>query len=111
VQIDHVYPLAAAWDMGAAAWPLPQRIRFANDVELNLLAVDGRAKEDKRDRTPADWLPPARAYHCYYAGKYLTAAARYALPITTADSAVLQLSRGIAHEGRPTRSSGTLLTP
>jgi hypothetical protein len=89
VQIDHVYPLAAAWDMGAAAWPLPRRIRFANDIDVNLLAVDGRANEDKRDRTPADWLPPARAYHCYYAGRYLVAATRYALPITAADSAAL----------------------
>ena len=95
VQIDHVYPLAAAWDMGAATWPLPQRIRFANDIEYNLLAVDGEANEDKGDRTPADWLPPARAYHCYYAGKYLTTATRYALPITSADrDALLRVARG-----------------
>lgn len=85
VQIDHVYPLAAAWDMGASTWPMPQRIRFANDIEYNLLAVDGKANQDKGDRTPAGWLPPAHAYRCYYAGKYLTTATRYALPITTAD--------------------------
>ncbi|WP_438804560.1 HNH endonuclease family protein, partial [Nocardia alni] len=59
VQIDHVYPLAAAWDMGASTWPAPQRIQFANDIEFNLLAVDGRTNENKGDRTPADWLPPA----------------------------------------------------
>ncbi|WP_411157250.1 HNH endonuclease family protein [Nocardia terpenica] len=85
VQIDHVYPLAAAWDMGASNWPLPQRVRFANDVELNLLAVDGATNEDKRDRTPAEWLPPARPYRCFYAGKYLTTATRYDLPVTRAD--------------------------
>jgi hypothetical protein len=90
VQIDHIYPLAAAWDLGAANWPLPQRIRFANDVEVNLLAVDGPSNEDKGDRTPADWLPPARAYHCFYAGKYLTTATRYDLPITTADDTTLR---------------------
>lgn len=89
VQIDHVYPLAAAWDLGAANWSLPQRIRFANDVEVNLLAVDGGSNEDKGDRTPADWLPPAPAYHCFYAGKYLTAATRYDLPLTTADHTAL----------------------
>lgn len=89
VQIDHIYPLAAAWDMGAANWTLPQRIRFANDVEFNLLAVDGRANQDKSDRTPADWLPPASAYRCYYAGRYLTIAIRYTLPITTADRETL----------------------
>lgn len=90
VQIDHVFPLAAAWDLGASGWPLPQRVRFANDIDYNLLAVDGRTNEDKGDRTPADWLPPARAGHCFYAGKYLTTADRYGLPITRADRARLE---------------------
>ncbi len=31
VQIDHIVPLALAWDMGAYDWPVAQRIRFAND--------------------------------------------------------------------------------
>ncbi|WP_460697629.1 HNH endonuclease family protein [Nocardia thraciensis] len=95
VQIDHIYPLAAAWDMGAASWPLPQRIRFANDIDFNLLAVDGATNEDKGDSTPADWLPPARAYRCFYAGKYLTTATQYDLPITRADRDALQrVARG-----------------
>ncbi|WP_024802455.1 HNH endonuclease family protein [Nocardia sp. BMG51109] len=95
VQIDHIYPLAAAWDMGASNWPLPQRVRFANDTDFTLLAVDGATNEDKGDSTPADWLPPARAYRCFYAGRYLTAATQYGLPITSADHDTLQrVSRG-----------------
>ncbi|MFF3569352.1 HNH endonuclease family protein [Nocardia jiangxiensis] len=95
VQIDHIYPLAAAWDMGASDWPLPQRIRFANDIQFNLLAVDGRTNQDKGDRTPADWLPPALAYRCYYAGRYLTTAVRYTLPITAQDrDALSRLAEG-----------------
>jgi len=31
VQIDHVVPLAYAWDMGASAWTLEARMAFAND--------------------------------------------------------------------------------
>ncbi len=89
VQIDHVYPLAAAWDMGAAGWPIAARMRFANDIQFNLLAVDGTSNMDKGDRTPADWLPPARAYRCFYAGKYLTTAVRYELPITAGDRSAL----------------------
>ncbi|MGV9839680.1 HNH endonuclease family protein [Nocardia niigatensis] len=85
VQIDHVYPLAAAWDLGASGWPPARRVRFANDVDYNLLAVDGKTNEDKGDRTPGDWLPPARAGHCFYAGKYLMVAHRYGLPVTAAD--------------------------
>ncbi|KAA0022766.1 HNH endonuclease [Antrihabitans cavernicola] len=89
VQIDHVYPLAAAWDMGAWAWPLERRMRFANDVDFNLLAVDGPTNLSKGDDTPAQWLPPDAAHHCYYAGKYLTVAAQYRLPISVADREVL----------------------
>src|SRR6202008_1211834 len=37
VQIDHIVPLAYAWDMGAYNWPFPERLRFANDP-ANLLA-------------------------------------------------------------------------
>jgi hypothetical protein len=89
VQIDHVYPLAAAWDMGAAQWPPRLRARFANDIDYNLLAVDGTANQDKGDKTPSNWLPPNRTYHCYYVGKYLSAAQHYGLPITRADRRVM----------------------
>ncbi|MFB8273910.1 HNH endonuclease family protein [Nocardia colli] len=90
VQIDHVFPLAAAWDLGAAGWPPERRIRFANDLDFNLLATDGRTNEAKGDKTPAQWLPPARANHCFYAGKYLTVAVQYELALTEADSLALQ---------------------
>ncbi|MCQ4122034.1 HNH endonuclease family protein [Rhodococcus tibetensis] len=89
VQIDHVYPLAAAWDMGASTWPLERRLRFANDTVFNLLAVNGDVNQDKGDQTPGDWLPPNSAYHCFYAGKYLTVAVEYGLPVTAADRRAL----------------------
>lgn len=85
VQIDHVYPLAAAWDMGAAAWPIERRRDFANDVTYNLLAVSGPENQAKRDSTPSDWLPSDPAYRCFYVGKYLGVAVRYGLPITAGD--------------------------
>ncbi|APB01272.1 hypothetical protein NS506_07252 [Nocardia seriolae] len=95
VQIDPVYPLAAAWDLGASGWARSRRVRFANDVDYNLLAVDGKANRDKGDRTPGDWLPPARADHCFYAGKYLLVASRYGLPVTAADrDALARVARG-----------------
>ncbi|MGX1806594.1 HNH endonuclease family protein [Nocardia sp. NPDC055321] len=95
VQIDHVYPLAAAWDMGAAGWTPARRMVFANDTALNLLAVEGRINQAKSDKTPASWLPPAGANHCFYAGKYLTVAVHYDLPVTKADRSALQrVARG-----------------
>lgn len=89
IQIDHVYPLSAAWDMGANGWPLDKRILFANDIDFNLLAVNGADNQSKSDSTPSEWLPPNPAYHCFYAGKYLTVAAQYGLPITQADQRAL----------------------
>ncbi|WP_067860654.1 HNH endonuclease family protein [Nocardia shimofusensis] len=89
IQIDHVYPLAAAWDMGASGWPMDERVRFANDTVRNLLATTASANQAKGDDTPADWLPPRAENHCFYAGKYLTVAVAYDLPVTAADNAVL----------------------
>lgn len=89
VQIDHVYPLSAAWDMGANTWSLEQRVQFANDIDFNLLAVNGTDNQSKSDSTPSGWLPPKAEYHCFYAGKYLSVAAQYSLPITQDDQRTL----------------------
>lgn len=89
VQVDHVIPLAAAWDLGAAAWPQPRREAFANDIKFELMAVDGDTNMSKSDGTPGEWMPPNRAYHCGYAVKYLEASAHWRLPVTRADHAVL----------------------
>ncbi len=89
VQIDHIYPLSAAWDMGANGWLPEKRIRFANDIDFNLMAVNGSDNQSKSDKTPSHWLPPNESYHCYYAGKYLSVAAQYRLPITQADQRAL----------------------
>ncbi|WP_329483918.1 HNH endonuclease family protein [Kribbella sp. NBC_01484] len=85
VQIDHLYPLARAWDMGAARWPLQRRVDFANDEAANLLAVDGPANASKNDSGPGEWLPINRNYRCTYVLRYLQVAGKYALPITAAD--------------------------
>jgi hypothetical protein len=85
VQIDHIYPLARAWDMGAARWPAQRRVDFANDQAANLLAVDGPANASKNDSGPGEWMPLNRAYRCVYVLRYLQVARKYALPITAAD--------------------------
>ncbi|MFE0750853.1 HNH endonuclease family protein [Gordonia sp. NPDC058843] len=87
IEIDHVFPLEAAWHAGAHDWPLATRISFANDP-ANLLAVDGSRNSAKGSKSIADWLPPNRAYTCIYIATYLRVAVKYQLPITTADQAV-----------------------
>ncbi|TDW91092.1 HNH endonuclease family protein [Kribbella sp. VKM Ac-2566] len=85
VQIDHLYPLARAWDMGAANWPRQRRVDFANDETANLLAVDGPANASKSDDGPGEWMPINRSYRCTYVLRYLEVARKYALPINAAD--------------------------
>ncbi|REE98162.1 HNH endonuclease family protein [Thermomonospora umbrina] len=83
VQIDHLYPLALSWRMGAAGWTEARRERFAND-HRNLLAVWGVVNGQKGDSGPGEWKP-RKEYQCTYAIKYIAVARGYDLPITRAD--------------------------
>ncbi|KUH92638.1 HNH endonuclease family protein [Mycobacterium sp. IS-1556] len=89
VQIDHIVPLALAWDLGARHWPDDLRIRFANDP-ANLLAVAGAANQDKGDSEPADWMPPNAAFHCQYAMQFIEVLRGYALPVDMPSATVLR---------------------
>ncbi|GBE66392.1 hypothetical protein MFM001_28540 [Mycobacterium sp. MFM001] len=89
VQIDHIVPLALAWDMGAYAWAFPERVRFANDP-ANLLAVAGKANEDKGDSQPALWMPPNTAFWCQYGMQFIAVLRGYALPMDQASVDVLR---------------------
>lgn len=84
VQIDHVVPLSASWQMGAAQWDADKRRRLANDP-LNLLAVDGPINGGKGDSSPATWLPPNKAVRCSYVVRYAQVSIKYDLPVTDAD--------------------------
>ncbi|MYS85493.1 HNH endonuclease family protein [Embleya scabrispora] len=84
VQIDHVVPLSASWQMGAAQWDTDKRRRLANDP-LNLLAVDGPINGGKGDSSPATWLPPNKAVRCSYVVRYAQVSIKYDLPVTDAD--------------------------
>ncbi|MCG7593918.1 DUF1524 domain-containing protein [Mycobacterium sp. PSTR-4-N] len=89
VQIDHIVPLALAWDLGARGWPEDLRSRFANDP-ANLLAVDGQANQDKGDKEPALWMPPNVAFHCQYAMQFIAVLRGYGLPVDAPSAPVLR---------------------
>ena len=98
VQIDHIVPLALAWDMGAYNWPFPERLRFANDP-ANLLAVEGQANQDKGDSGPALWMPPNTAFACRYAMQFIAVLRGYQLPVD-------QASVGVLHRAAATCPAG-----
>lgn len=89
VEIDHLYPLSAAWDMGAHSWTAEKRNAFANDPH-NLIVVDGAVNRSKSDALPAEWMPPARTQHCGYALQLAKVARRYELPVTRADLSTMR---------------------
>ncbi len=91
IHVDHLVPLAAAWDLGAASWSPRRRATFANDTAVELLAVNGTANLQKGDSTPASWLPPSKGYRCAYVTAYLQAALAYDLAITAADVGVIEV--------------------
>lgn len=83
--IDHVYPLAAAWDFGAHRWDARTRRAFANDAERNLVPVASGVNRAKSDLTPAEWLPPNRDLRCDYSARYLRVAVAWRLAVSIAD--------------------------
>lgn len=89
IQIDHVFPLAAAWSAGADLWPLATRVNFANDPR-NLVATTQAMNGNRRgigkgDQTPGSWMPPTRPGQCLYAQRYVAVATAYNLAVTPAD--------------------------
>lgn len=89
VQIDHLVPLALAWDLGARSWPDEMRTRFANDP-ANLIAVQGQANQDKGDKEPALWMPPNEAFHCQYAIQFIAVLRGYGLPVDSPSKSALR---------------------
>lgn len=97
VQIDHIVPLAYAWDMGARDWSDGLRKRFANDP-ANLLAVAGQANQDKSDLPPGEWMPPNTAFGCQYAIQFIEVLRGYHLAVEQLSAQRLRESA----EGCPT---------
>ncbi|MGB6124900.1 MAG: HNH endonuclease family protein [Gordonia sp. (in: high G+C Gram-positive bacteria)] len=93
VQIDHVVPLAYAWDMGARDWPAGKRWAMANDP-ANLVATDAASNQEKSDAEPARWMPPLRGFHCQYAVAFISVLIAYQLPIDAPSKKTLKSALG-----------------
>ncbi|MFG3552483.1 HNH endonuclease family protein [Streptomyces sp. NPDC047725] len=91
LDIDHMVPLAEAWDSGASAWSAQRREVYANDqgAATSLVAVTARSNRSKADQDPAQWLPPAAGVHCRYAAEWVGTKLRWALSADQAEMAAL----------------------
>lgn len=91
LDIDHVVPLAEAWDSGASGWDAERRERYANDLDAkrSLIAVTAGSNRSKGDRDPAEWLPPAEDVHCTYAVDWVEAKLRWGLAVDEKEKGAL----------------------
>jgi hypothetical protein len=83
LDIDHMVPLAEAWDSGASAWSAAKREAYANDqgAATSLVAVTARTNRSKADQDPAEWLPPATEQYCRYIGEWIGTKLRWGLTV------------------------------
>lgn len=82
MHVDHVFPIASAWDHGAWVWDEQRRRDFANDPR-NLVATAAAVNQSKGDKMPGQWAPEANG--CQYAATMLEVTLAYDLTLTQDD--------------------------
>ncbi|MCW2759758.1 MAG: endonuclease [Nocardioidaceae bacterium] len=90
LDIDHVVPLAEAWDSGAGGWTAARREAYANDLadSHTLVGVTASLNRSKGDQDVAEWLPPIN--HCRYIKDWVTAKIRWGLTQDAAEKTALE---------------------
>ncbi|MEU6686363.1 HNH endonuclease family protein [Streptomyces sp. NPDC046832] len=90
VDIDHLVPLAEAWDSGAGSWTTSRRQSFANDLTRpQLIAVTDDVNQAKGDQDPATWMPSRTAYRCTYVRAWVQVKYYYGLSVDSAEKSAL----------------------
>ncbi|MFE6284323.1 HNH endonuclease family protein [Streptomyces sp. NPDC057877] len=90
VDIDHLVPLAEAWDSGAGSWTTSRRQAFANDLTRpQLIAVTDNVNQAKGDQDPATWMPSRTAYRCTYVRAWVQVKYYYGLSVDSAEKSAL----------------------
>ena len=88
LDIDHLVPLAEAWDSGASGWSADLREAFAND-EAALIAVTARSNRAKSASDPAEWMPSNQEFTCPYAAGWVATKARWGLSVDQREKSFL----------------------
>ncbi|MEV7122196.1 HNH endonuclease family protein [Kitasatospora griseola] len=91
LDVDHVVPLAEAWDSGAAEWSAAERQAYANDLDepRALIAVSAKSNRSKADKDVSEWLPSAEAYRCTYLTDWTVVKTRWGLSVDQAEADTL----------------------
>ncbi|MFD9356406.1 HNH endonuclease family protein [Streptomyces sp. NPDC060031] len=97
LDIDHLVPLAEAWDSGASSWTAQRREAYANDQGQlsSLVAVTARSNRSKADQDPAEWLPPSADALCRYGAEWTATKLRWGLAVDELErDRLLELAAG-----------------
>ena len=88
--IDHMVPLAEAWDSGAHSWSDETRERYANDLadRRTLVAVSASSNRSKSDQDPREWLPAKR--QCRYIREWAAVKTRWSLTVDRREKRALR---------------------
>ncbi|MDC0768238.1 HNH endonuclease family protein [Streptomyces sp. HD] len=90
LDIDHLVPLAEAWDSGADSWTTSRRQSFANDLTRpQLIAVTDNVNQAKGDQDPAQWMPSRTDYRCTYVRAWVQVKYYYGLSVDSAEKSAL----------------------
>ncbi|GAA1920484.1 HNH endonuclease family protein [Nocardioides lentus] len=89
VSVDHMVPLAEAWDSGARSWTATERRAFANDLgdRRSLVGVTVSANSSKSDSDPAGWQPTYDK--CRYIAEFTAVKLRWRLSVDSAERSAL----------------------
>jgi hypothetical protein len=87
LDIDHMVPLAEAWDSGARSWTTSRRRSFANDLgdSRSLVAVKDSVNQSKGDKDPAEWMPSYSGATCRYVREWVAVKIRWRLTVNSAE--------------------------
>jgi hypothetical protein len=90
--IDHMVPLAEAWQSGAHRWSRETRGRYANDLRYGaaLIAVTAHANRSKGEQEPQDWMPARTAYRCTYLANWVAVKWRWQLKVNSREADFLR---------------------
>jgi hypothetical protein len=98
VDIDHMVPLAEAWDSGARSWSTATRQSYANDLGdfRSLVGVTDNVNQSKGDQDVAEWLP--QYDRCRYLKEFVAVKLRWRLSVDAAEkSAMNSLGSGCSN--------------
>lgn len=89
VDIDHMVPLAEAWDSGARTWTTATRRLYANDLGdyRSLVGVTDNVNQSKGDQDVAEWLP--QYDQCRYLREYVAVKHRWGLSVDSAEKSAM----------------------